>query len=213
MTDLSVGRIFGIPLRLEGTALLFLGLIALGSARSGALAMAEGVAYAAVVFGSVLVHELGHALVARRTGVGALEIVLHGFGGLTRFGRTPGPREGVFITLAGPLAGIALGVAAWPLSLAFRSSELLAKVVTFNIGWSLFNLVPMYPLDGGHVLYHLLAHVQGQRAALRVTAWVGLAAAVLVGLAGYAVGMFFVMIVAGLSVWQCVRILQQTGRS
>ncbi len=213
MTDLALGRIFGIPLRLEGTALLFLGLIALGSARGGALAMAEGVAYAVVVFGSVLVHELGHALVARRTGVGALEIVLHGFGGLTRFGRAPGPREGVFITLAGPLAGIALGIAAVPLWLTVDPWGLGGKLVTFNIGWSLFNLVPMYPLDGGHVLYHLLGHVRGQRAALRTTAWVGLGAAVLVAAAGLAVDMIFVVIVAGLSLWQCVRILQQTGRA
>ncbi len=212
MTDLSVGRVFGIPLRLEGTALLLLGLIALGSARGGALAMAEGVAYAAVVFGSVLVHELGHALVARRTGVGALEIVLHGFGGLTRFGRTPGPREGVFITLAGPLAGIALGVLAWPVSWFADPWGLVGRLVTFNIGWSLFNLVPMYPLDGGHVLYHLLARGGRQRAAIRTTAWVGIGAAVLVGLGGYLLGMLFVMIVAGLSVWQCANILRQTGR-
>jgi Zn-dependent protease len=206
----SVGRVLGFPLRLEFTALLVLGMLGLGSARGGPLALAGGLVYAAAVFGSVLVHELGHALAARRAGVGVAEIVLHGFGGFARFTRPPNPQQGVGITLAGPGAGLVLGAMAFATTLALGvvgAPDALvgfaAQVATINVFWSLFNLVPMYPLDGGLVLYHLLARRMPSRHALSIAAKVGIGFAGLVVAGALFTGQTFLALVAGLSAFQC----------
>jgi Zn-dependent protease len=206
----SLGRVLGFPLRLEFTALLVLAMLGLGSARSGPLALVGGLVYAAAVFGSILIHELGHALAARRAGVGVAEIVLHGFGGFARFTRAPNPQQGVGITLAGPGAGLVLGAVALVVTLALgivgapdAMVELAAQVTTINVFWSLFNLVPMYPMDGGLVLYHLLARRMPARHALAIAAKVGIGFAGLVIVGALVSGQTPLAIVAGLAAFQC----------
>ncbi len=115
--------------------------------------------WVAVVFVSVLVHELGHATVARRYGLGP-RIELYSMGGLTTFEQprrlTPG--RGILLSLAGPLFGFALG------GLVYAGSGLLpatahpfarvalGDLVWVNFGWGLLNLLPLLPLDGGNVM-------------------------------------------------------------
>jgi Zn-dependent protease len=120
-----------------------------------------------VVFLSVLVHELGHALVGKALG-GQPEIRLEGFGGVT-FPRLPAPPSAISqigLSLAGPLAGLLPGVAGWaieryvgvePGSAVAIASELAVETSLF---WTALNLLPVLPLDGGHVL---LAALQGIR--------------------------------------------------
>ncbi len=206
MNGFGLGRWVGVPVRLDGSALLVLGLLLLGSARGGPAAFAGGALDAAVVFGSVLVHELGHALAGRSRGLGVVEIVLHGFGGLTRFSRSPTPAEGVGVTLAGPGAGLALGLALVPVRVVFGPIAALDAAIAFNIGWSLFNLLPMFPLDGGQVLFHLLARRGPATRAWRVTGRVGGGLAVAVALVGLLRGDTFLVLVAVLSAVQCWRV-------
>ncbi len=111
---------------------------------------------------SILVHELGHALVARYYRLRP-SILLHGLGGLCNHDRAERDRHDVFIIAAGPGAGLLLGLATWVVSLnapfAWMLKPWFGSVVSMslyvNFGWSLVNLLPIWPLDGGQ-LYRLL---------------------------------------------------------
>jgi Zn-dependent protease len=118
-----------------------------------------------VLGGSVLVHELGHALVARTTGAEP-QIVIHGLGGLTSWqpaGAVSRSRR-IAISLAGPAAGIALGlvfVAVRRAGVGTSGDSLLLQRAMFygiriNILYGLINLLPILPLDGGQTLRELL---------------------------------------------------------
>ena len=116
-----------------------------------------------VVFISVLVHELGHALVARRFGLSP-QITLYSMGGLTSWSEDTeiAPWKNLAISLAGPAAGFLLGgvlFLAAPALLKAVPSELLIvayrDLLWVNIGWGIFNLFPILPLDGGHILLTL----------------------------------------------------------
>jgi hypothetical protein len=120
-----------------------------------------------VVFVSVLVHELGHALVGKALG-GHPEIQLERFGGVTfpRLPAPPSPASQIGLSLAGPIAGLLPGAAGWAIAryLAPEPGSALGIVaglaMTTSVFWTALNLLPVLPLDGGHVL---LAVLQGIR--------------------------------------------------
>lgn len=211
MNDISLGRIFGFPLSLQPSALFILALFVLLGAEDGAVSMGRGVVLALVVFGSILVHELGHAFVARFFKLGPISITLHGFGGFTRFDRAPDPKQGLFVTFAGPAASLALGVGAlvaafvggdWTAAGGLLSSDLVLRAATINLFWGAFNLLPMYPLDGGLLTWHGLSFFRPREVALRWAARVGVLVAVFVGTIAVLGGEIFIAIVAGLSLMQ-----------
>jgi len=116
-----------------------------------------------VVFISVLFHELGHALIGRRFGLSP-QITLYSMGGLTSWSEVIeiSPAKHLAISLAGPTAGFLLGgicFVAGPTLLRAMPSELFTvayrDLIWVNIGWGIFNLLPILPLDGGHVLVTL----------------------------------------------------------
>jgi Zn-dependent protease len=124
------------------------------------------VTWTLVVLVSVLVHELGHALAVMAYGV-APQITLYALGGLTQFRRVPplGRLANVVISLAGPLAGFALGgIVVGALHFVPGLSGRLPPVGALaardlqwvNFVWGIINLLPVLPLDGGHVLEHAL---------------------------------------------------------
>lgn len=127
------------------------------------------VLWAALVFVGVLVHELGHAFAMRRFGLTPW-IQLHGMGGATHFppGANPTPRQHFFITLAGPAFGLCLGVVALiaqqlnPLPSA-QLATALSDAVWINVGWSVINLLPLLPWDGGFLLDAGLTWLTGKR--------------------------------------------------
>src|SRR5262249_60731937 len=139
----------------------------------------------AVVFGCVVLHELGHALTARRFGIRTLDITLYPIGGVARLERLPErPTEELLIALAGPAVNLAIVALLTPLLLAGAfltpgAEEALAPpalllAVTFlvhvwvaNAVLVLFNLLPTFPMDGGRVLRAVLAYRLG---AVRATA-------------------------------------------
>jgi Zn-dependent protease len=120
-----------------------------------------------VVFVSVLVHELGHAVVALAFG-GRPEIRLEGFGGVTlpRLPQRPSAWKQIVLSVAGPAAGLALGVAAWALGRALPpepgslSAAVLFLFQQTSIYWAILNLLPVLPLDGGHVLQAVIEGVR-----------------------------------------------------
>lgn len=203
---IPLGRIFGFPLSLDFTALVVLGLFVLGGASRGPSQAGFGLALAGLVFGSILVHELGHAFAARRFQLGEIDITLHGFGGLTRFKRAPGPKQGLLVTLAGPFAGLAAGVVALVATFFVTTGPagwLLAEAARINLLWSVFNLLPMYPLDGGSVLFHTLSlGRRDPRDAMLWTARVGVVVAVGVGYVAWRLDYLFVVLVCVMSLFR-----------
>jgi hypothetical protein len=122
--------------------------------------------WVAIVFVSVLAHEVGHAFMGRAFGLQP-SVQLVGMGGLTSWegGRNVGPGRSLLISLAGPAVGISIGGGALLLgALRHAASPLAAEaawdIVWVNLGWGLLNLVPMMPLDGGNAMRAVLGLVK-----------------------------------------------------
>lgn len=125
--------------------------------------LALAVTTALLFFASVIGHELGHSLVARRLGVPVRRIILFVFGGVAELSREPRrPRDELLIALAGPAVSLALWlgfglVRSLGASLGSAGLEALgAWLTTINLSLALFNLIPGFPLDGGRALRALV---------------------------------------------------------
>ena len=179
----KLGRIAGIDLFLHPTFLLVPLYILI---QGGGLL---GLAFAVLLFGSVVLHEYGHALAARKYGIGTADITLYPIGGVARLERMPrsaGPE--LLIALAGPAVNLAIVAVAWPLlqliGPALRSVELveaLSAIVWINVGLLLFNMLPVFPMDGGRVLRALLSGWLGRLRATEIAAGLGRVLAVVGG--------------------------------
>jgi Zn-dependent protease len=141
-----------------------------------------GVAGAAGLFVSILIHELSHALVARRYGLEMKGITLFIFGGVAEMASEPeSPRAEFFIAIAGPITSIVIAltlfvvnlgqsVGGWPVPV----TGVIGYLAVINAILAAFNLLPAFPLDGGRVLRSILWHLKGDlRRATRVTAKIG----------------------------------------
>jgi Zn-dependent protease/CBS domain-containing protein len=205
--SVGIARIFGVPVRLHFTFILllvFLLFIGVGGQQSGAT---TGL-YILALFASVLLHELGHALVAKRYGIRTIEIVMFPIGGVSRPERQPKAREELWIALAGPTVNLLIAVAllAWVASrqgfVALEQlrmptdANLAERIALGNLTLWLFNLLPAYPMDGGRILRSFLALRRPEEEATRIAASAGQALAVLLGLAGLLWGNFILVFVA-----------------
>ena len=208
-----IGRLAGIELRVHATFLILLAWLALLFYRSaGPAGAARGVVFTLALFASVVLHELGHALTARRFGVGTRDITLLPIGGVARLESIPEqPWRELWVALAGPAVTLAIIVALWTLLLVLQlptgrpeellgsGSGMLAQLMWANVSLLLFNLLPAFPMDGGRVLRALLAMRMGHARATEHAARVGRAFALLFGLVGLVYNPFLVII--ALFVW------------
>ncbi len=208
MKAVSLGRIVGVPVHADysaGFILLYLVISRTGDGGEGAL---SGLLFAGVIALSILVHELGHAVVGRKMGLTPLGILLHGFGGLCRYDRAPVGLAGVLVSGAGPAAGLCLGGISFALLMTTAgylppiAVDAMGNLVLVNVFWSLFNLLPMFPMDGGSVLLHTIEARWGFATGMRITRWVSLVTAVVVGAWGLYTGSVFIAIIAVLVVFQ-----------
>ena len=192
-----VGRIGGTDVKIHITFLLLVAWYAWSAyGEGGGRAALISVVFLLGLFGCVLLHEFGHILMARRFGVRTPDVLLLPIGGLARLERMPEePRQELLIAIAGPAVtlGIALGLFGLlrlfgaPLEsdqLAPGQPGLLQKIMWVNVALLLFNLLPVFPMDGGRVLRALLAMRLGLLRATRIAARVGQAGALLLGLWG-----------------------------
>lgn len=182
----SIGRLFDIPVRVHFALLAMVVLLALLAPPT--LGPVLLVMTAAIIFASVLAHELGHALVARRYGIETKVIMLHPLGGAAVLGDRPkGPKSELWIAFAGPL--VSLGLAGVGFAL-FAATELVffEHFAWPNLLIGAFNLVPAFPLDGGRMLRAGLEVRFGPR---RATKWAALLGRVL------ATGLFVTAMVLG----------------
>ena len=207
----TLPKLFGFPIFVSWSAVFILAIIVMQAGVDTSSDLVRALVYAGIVFGSILVHELGHALVATRIfGLGPAAILLHGFGGVTRF-RPPQKSWHAFVTaLAGPSAGLLLGLVAVVTALVApvpdRVGHVLDLIATINIFWSLFNLLPMLPLDGGNMLLHALQMATAPSTADTVARGISVVVAIAAGVAGWFVFQSaFIPIVAALSIFQNVQ--------
>lgn len=148
-------RLFGFPIFFRPSILV---VTAIAVYFLGGL----GLILAATLAVSILVHELGHSFAFRQFGTES-HIVVHLFGGYSSpdFGNKLNHREWVITSFAGPgLAFFLLGLPAWLLRefnvVEYGYTELIVRVlIWFNVYWGIANLAPIWPLDGGRVLYHM----------------------------------------------------------
>jgi Zn-dependent protease len=174
-------RVLGIPVRIHPMFWLIAFLL------GWSLPLAEQLVWVAVVFVSVLVHEMGHALGSRAFGQ-RTHVVLYSLGGLTvPEGAAPGMHawRQACVATCGPLAGFVLAGAAYvalPPAGAIDGGPVGAlryHLVWVNVAWGVVNLLPVWPLDGGHVTRAILVQVAGDRG-FSVSSLVSLATAIVV---------------------------------
>jgi Zn-dependent protease/CBS domain-containing protein len=180
----QIGTMLGIPIRIHATFVLILiwfGMAAAAQSRN----VGRELAFVLAVFGCVVLHEMGHAAMAKRFGVTTREIVLYPIGGVARLDRMPGGWAELLIALAGPavnlvIAGLfalllfALRLPMPPILPALMSNTgIIPKLLAVNVLLVVFNMIPAFPMDGGRVLRGVLAVVIGQARATRIAALVG----------------------------------------
>ena len=182
---LRLGRPGGVPLVLHwsvlGMAVLVMVLLGAGVLPSGAKGHSTATYWlcgglgAALFIASVAVHELAHAIVARRCGIPVTRMTLRLLGGLTEMsGEPPTPRADAAVAAAGPAASVALVIAYGGIAVSLGTSHVLGVtflwLASINLILVVLNLLPAAPLDGGRLLRAWLWHRGGDRAAATATA-------------------------------------------
>jgi Zn-dependent protease len=180
-------RVSGIPVRVEPIFFILLGFLAWANGQTGVLI----VVFMVVAGVSVLVHELGHATAFRTFGAEP-RITLTGWGGYTQAPSQPRGRS-LVVSLAGPGAGFLAAVIGVALSqLVTSDSEIvetaLENLIWVNVIWGIFNLLPILPLDGGHVAQDLFG--------LRTAQVLSITGAVALGVMGVVTGAVFMTFMA-----------------
>ncbi|MBD1920540.1 site-2 protease family protein [Microcoleus sp. FACHB-831] len=169
-----IGSLFGIPLFINPSWFFILTFVTLANAWDfypdwGLIAAGSaGLAIALLMFGSLLLHELGHSLAARSQGIGVNSITLFLFGGIASIeqeSKTPG--EAFKVAVAGPAVSIALWSLFYLLATVIPASTPARAIVlqlgTINLVVALFNLIPGLPLDGGQILKAAVWKLTGNR--------------------------------------------------
>jgi Zn-dependent protease/CBS domain-containing protein len=194
--SLGIGSIAGIRVELHVTFVLFVGWIAVSQGlftRHPEHALAS-VTLILLVFACVLLHELGHALAARRYGIRTRNIILLPIGGIARLERMPDkPVQEIVVAIAGPAVNVViaallwavLGGAAAPIALPTPGGGVLDSLLMVNVLMVAFNLIPAFPMDGGRVLRAILALRLPYVRATRIAAMVGQGFALLFGVIGF----------------------------
>jgi Zn-dependent protease/CBS domain-containing protein len=193
--SISAGRLFGVDIRIHFTFLALLLFVwftqsdVMGPGGAG-----RGLALVGIIFGCVVLHELGHALVAKRSGVAVRSIILLPIGGVTLMddnAQRSNPARDLRIALAGPVVNLLIAAIAGPLILALApqvhlwahpfvyAGNLPRALFWGNVFLGAFNLLPAYPMDGGRVLRAFFAERMEYVRATRLAVTVGQGFAIL----------------------------------
>ena len=173
---------WGVPVQIGGSAVMLIALIVFLNASAG---IASGLIFAAILFGSIFLHELGHAWGCVVQGVPVRRIMIFGGGGFCEHGRAVNGREDELITAMGPIVNLVI----WAVSslvilnigadLPLWLLLVLSQAAYLNLFLALFNLMPVMPLDGGRLLQLALLRIMPPRQASRIAGGVGVVMCVL----------------------------------
>jgi Zn-dependent protease/CBS domain-containing protein len=209
----KVGQLAGIELRIHTTFLLLLGWVwaSYWIAGKSMQATLAGVGFIVALFACVVLHEIGHAVVARKVGIQTRDITLLPIGGVARLERMPeDPREELWVVLAGPAVNVMIAafLCGWlalthgwtPFSqLSVAGGSFIERLLLANISLVVFNLIPAFPMDGGRVLRAVLASRMSYPKATQIAASTGQALALVFGFIGLFTNPMLLFI--GLFVW------------
>jgi len=212
-------RLVGIPLDVDMSFLVILPIMAwlIGSRvgalaqlwgipashmlESGAIPYVLGLIAALGLFICVVLHELGHSVVARTFGVKVRSITLWFLGGVAKLEEIPRKAGAeAIVGIAGPIVSLVLAAICWGLLVAIPQNPgvdfILAYLAVMNVTLAIFNMIPALPLDGGRVLRSILALFMSYTGATRVAVVVSQVLAVAMGLFALFTGQWFLLLVA-----------------
>ncbi|WP_242131883.1 site-2 protease family protein [Aestuariivivens marinum] len=175
--NLNLGSVFGIKIIVHWTFFFLILWIVFSELKRGgnSESIFFNIVLVLAVFGCVVLHELGHALAAKRFGIGTKKIVLLPIGGMASLERIPeSPKQEFLVTLAGPLVNILIVVMLYfivpvdefvrlnftetfEILMSFTIQNFLFYLFLVNLGLVIFNFIPAFPMDGGRILRALLA--------------------------------------------------------
>lgn len=182
----------GIPVRVEPAFFVIIAVLGYNPYRPSLTGVLWWIG---IAFVSILVHELGHAVAFRRYGMRP-SITLHGLGGLTSGSGALTPARHIVVSLAGPLSALLLlGIPALWLARSgvldsVEARDVVDAAVWINIGWSLLNLLPVLPLDGGQVCASLV-DIGTRGRPSRIPEVVSIVVAAVLALVALATGLLF----------------------
>lgn len=212
--SVKVARLAGVVVYVHFTFFVLLAWIGVaGGLEKGSLAAAaEAVGFTTTLFGCVVLHELGHAFMARRFAIRTKDIVLFPFGGVGRLERIPEvPSQEFLIALAGPAVSVGIAAALFAAlrlqgsapqleEFAVGDVSFAERLMFINAGLAVFNLLPAFPMDGGRALRALLAMRFDYMRATEVAARIGQGLAAVFAVIGIVV-MNPILVIIALFVW------------
>lgn len=212
--SLKIGRFAGIDVYLHVTFLLLLAFFAYaGGAFSGSREGWPVIGLTLSFFGCVLLHEYGHALMARRFGVKTRDITLLPIGGVARLERMPEkPIEEFLVAVAGPAVNVAIILVLAPIIYFTGGFEgvrgfppvegpFLEMLLAMNLWMIVFNMIPAFPMDGGRVVRSLLAMKLGIPHATSIASRLGKTIAIGFVIFAFVNHGFFMLAIVGVFVW------------
>ena len=192
-----LGSAFGIGIYVHWSFALLLGWVFIAGLSGGLMDAVQSVAFVALIFGCIVLHELGHSMAARAYGIPTLHITLYPIGGVAQLERMPrNPKHELWIAVAGPAVNVAiigvlvtlsmlLGLGSSITGFSFNpQAGLISSLISINAILILFNMIPAFPMDGGRVLRALLSMKHGHLKATLTSAKMGKILAVALGVFG-----------------------------
>lgn len=206
-------RLAGVDIYIHATFLILIAWIGFvyWQAEGTLIAVISGIGFILSLFACVVLHELGHSLVARHYGIRTEHITLLPIGGVAALERLPDdPKQEIHVALAGPAVNVVIALVLWILlslqagfsvadELDVVGGTFLERLLVVNLILAIFNMLPALPMDGGRVLRAALAMRMSHAEATRIAAKIGQAFALVLGFLGLAYNPFLAFI--ALFVW------------